>query len=298
MSRRSLIIGAFGQVGRQLVSMLGADRVIASSRQGGADGSLRLDLASFADDPRKAAALVEALDLDAVYCLGAMTGVDGCELEPDLAMRINCHAPAAFADAAASHDIPFIFFSSEYVFDGAGGPYGEDAAANPINVYGRSKLLGERAVAQRHPNALIVRTTVVYGPDPRERNFLYALRKALLSGRIFPTAADQISTPSYNRDVAAAVVALVHGGAGGVFHVVGPERLSRFDFATRAAGLMGLDRGKIVGLPTAELGQRAPRPLDAGLWSSKLGRVAPGVHMRNLEEALHDWAVDGIEGAA
>jgi dTDP-4-dehydrorhamnose reductase len=296
MSRRSLMIGAFGQVGRQLVSMVGADRVIASSRQGGADGSIRLDLASFADDTRKAAALVEALDLDAVYCLGAMTGVDGCESEPNSAMRINCYAPAAFAEAAASHDIPFIYFSSEYVFDGAGGPYDEDAAANPINAYGRSKFLGERAVTERHPNALIVRTTVVYGPDPRERNFLYALRKALLSGSVFPAAADQISTPSYNRDVAAAVVALVRAGAGGVFHVVGPERLSRFDFAARAAGLMGLDCGKIIGLSTAELGQRAPRPLNAGLSGAKLGRVAPGVRMRNLEEALRDWAPGGAEG--
>ena len=285
--RRSLVIGASGQVGHQILSLLGPSRTIAAGRRVGAPDCVALDLACLPDN---AEWLLEALAIDAIYCVAGMTDVERCQSEPKLAVRVNCEGPAALAAWAARIGVPFIYFSTEYIFNGKDGPYAEEAAGDPICVYGKSKWLGELAVREAHPNALIVRTTVVYGPDPGEKNFLYSLRRALAARKPFAVPCDQISTPTYNRDLANAVIGLVHGRARGVFHVCGPERLSRLEFARRAAEAMRLDPAGIIGVPTPGLGQRAPRPLSAGLSTEKLARLRPDLKMRGVEESIRDWA--------
>jgi dTDP-4-dehydrorhamnose reductase len=287
---RSLIIGASGQVGWQIFSRLGPERAVGSSRETGPPGWVSLDLGSPAGLDAMAREIIAELDVAAVYCVGGMTDVERCESEPGLAMRINCHGPAVLASAAAAQGVPFVYFSTEYVFDGKSGPYAEDAPAAPINAYGRSKWMGELAVRSAHPASLIIRTTVVYGPDPGGRNFLYGLRRALQAGQTMRVASDQISTPTYNRDLASVAIALVQAGASGVFHVCGAERLSRLEFARRAARAMGLDSSRIVGTPTAELGQVAPRPLEAGLSTEKLRRHSWLPAMRGIEGAVREWA--------
>jgi dTDP-4-dehydrorhamnose reductase len=197
------------------------------------------------------------------------------------------------AEVAEERRIPFVYFSTEYIFDGTGGPYDEDAGARPISSYGRSKWRGEREVAAVCSRTLILRTTVVYGPDHAEKNFLYSLARALVGRTPFKVPDDQISTPTYNRDLAMAALRLVESGTIGVFNVSGPERLSRLKFATEAARLLGLAADLVVGVPTASLGQRAPRPLQAGLSTEKLRRLHPGIHMRDLSSSLIDWAFNG-----
>ena len=292
-SPRCLIVGASGQVGAQICSILGPERAVAASREAERPGWLQLDLAVLAAEPIRAANVIAELPLCAVYCVGGMTDVERCEREPDAAMSVNCHGPAALAGAAARDGVPFVYFSTEYVFDGKNGPYAEDAPPSPISVYGQSKWMGEQAVREAHPSPLIIRTTVVYGPDPRGRNFLYGLRRAIQARRTIRVANDQISTPTYNRDLARTTIALVEAQAHGIWHVCGPERLSRFEFALRAAHAMGLDASGIVGVPTSELGQVAPRPLDAGLSTEKLHRFHSLPAMRGTEEAVREWA-EGI----
>jgi dTDP-4-dehydrorhamnose reductase len=289
-SPRCLIVGASGQVGAQIFSVLGPERAAAASREAERPGWLQLDLAVLAMEPIRAANAIAELRACAVFCVGGMTDVERCEREPEMAMKVNCDGPAVLAGAAARHGAPFVYFSTEYVFDGKNGPYAEDAPPSPISVYGQSKWMGERAVLKAHPSALIIRTTVVYGPDPKSRNFLYSLRRAIQSGRTMRVANDQISTPTYNRDLARTTIALVEAQAHGVWHVCGPERLSRFEFALRAAHVMGLDPSRIVGVPTSELGQVAPRPLDAGLSIEKLHRLPSLPSMRGTEEAIREWA--------
>jgi dTDP-4-dehydrorhamnose reductase len=282
-----LIVGASGQVGSQIASVLGSDCVLASSRPHGRPNWLRLDLATIA--PEEANDLIRVHQLKAIYCVGGMTDVEACESDPDTAVQVNCTGPAALAAAAANRGIPFVYFSTEYIFDGKMGPYTEEAFANPICAYGQSKWLGELAVSRTHPHPLIIRTTVVYGQDPGQKNFLYSLRRALIAGRKFHAPIDQISTPTYNRDLAEAVVKLLNAGTSGVFHVCGPERMSRWEFAIRAANIMGLDTGNITGVPTSELRQQARRPLLAGLSIDKLRSIG-NIQMRNLEESIGHWA--------
>jgi dTDP-4-dehydrorhamnose reductase len=286
MNNRSLVIGASGQVGNQIAIALG-DCAIRAARTPRAPGWIEVDLEALASCPSRAAEIIARNNYDAIYCIGGATEVERCETERDWAMNTNFRGPAALAKAAVH--IPFIYFSTEYVFDGVDGPYTEGSAPSPVSVYGLSKLLAEQEILGFHPRALIIRTTVVYGSDPREKNFLYSLNRLLSAGKTMRVPNDQTSTPTYNLDLASATLKLVRAGETGVFHVCGPELLSRYDFALKAAGIMGLDASLIVGVPTSELNQIAPRPLRAGLRIDKLKSRHPSISMRYAQDAIAEW---------
>lgn len=285
---KALIVGASGQVGRQFLHALG-ERALPTSRQA-QPGWLQMDLAGLSD-AGDAAAVLDAHDIDVIYCVGGMTHVDGCESEPDLAWRTNGVGPGVLAAYAQRRGLPFVFFSTEYVFDGdpaRPGPYTESSATNPLSVYGKSKLHGEHAVLDAHGRALVLRTTVVYGPDANRKNYVYALIRNLSTGTAMRVPEDQISTPTYNRDLIAAALGLVEAGASGVFHVSGPELLGRLEFARQVAQHLGLDGSLLQGVTTAALRQAASRPLAAGLDTSKLRSIYPKLRMRTLAESIRD----------
>jgi dTDP-4-dehydrorhamnose reductase len=288
----SLIVGANGQVGRALLRVLG-ERALPAGRTAHEPGWVVSDLGAMAHDREAAARTLEGLDLSAVYCVGGATDVERCETDEAWAMETNCDGPAALA--RASRGLPFVFFSTDYVFDGIeapghpAGPYSEDSPTHPLSVYGRSKLLGEQAVLAAHPSALVIRTSVVYGYDAQRKNFLYTLHRLLSAGTPMRVADDQLSSPTFNEDLAAATVALLERGHTGLFHVVGPEVMSRFDFALLAAEILGLDRSLLSPLKTHELNQRAPRPLVSGMRIDKLRAALPDLPMRSNDAAIRAW---------
>ncbi len=290
---KSLVVGAAGQVGSAIASVLG-DSALPTGRTPTADGSPFVDLVAVAHNPALAAELLAPLNLSAVYCVGGATDVERCESDVAWAMDTNCHGPAALA-AAAKH-LRFVYFSTEYVFDGReapghpAGPYTETDPTHALSVYGRSKLEGEQRIRDAHPNPLIVRTTVVYGPDCQQKNFLYTLRRLLSSGQTMRVPSDQISTPTYNADLAHATIALMQSNTSGIFNICGPEVLSRYDFALLAASILGLDSSLLRPVTTAELNQRAPRPLRAGLLTDKLRAALGPSIMRSNAQAIADWA--------
>ena len=286
--KKSLIVGASGQVGTQMLAALRA-RALATSREA-REGWLKLDVAELAQ-VAQAASLIDAYELDAIYCIGGMTWVDGCEKEPELARRTNTRGPGVLAAYARQRGLPYVFFSTDYVFDGAKehpGPYAEDAPVNPLSVYGRTKLEGEQRVLHAYPEALVLRTTWVYGPDPRGKNFLYSMMRSLSARQPMKVPQDQVSTPTYNRDLVRVALGLVEARAAGVFHVAGPELLGRLDFAQQVARALGLDASLLEGVTTAELKQPAARPLDSGLSTSRLAAQYPQLRMRTLAEAMED----------
>jgi dTDP-4-dehydrorhamnose reductase len=144
-------------------------------------------------------------------------------------------------------------------------------------------------VQEANPAALVIRSTGVYGSDPNERNFLYSLRHGLGSKKRFRVPDDQISTPTYNHDLAAAVVALVESSAQGVFHVTGPDLVSRLELARRAAAVMRLDTANLFGVSTEEMAQVAARPLRAGLLTGRLTAYVPHIRMRGIEDGVSHW---------
>ena len=301
-SPRILVVGAAGQVGTQLCNLLGPTRAVAAGRTPSAPAHLadvpwlQLDLSTLAASPTTAAqtlALVEPLA--AVLCVAGATDVDRCEREPAWAEAINTLGPAALAAATPAH-IPFVYFSTEYVFDGtpaSPGPYTEASPTHALSVYGRSKLLGEQQVAAARPDALILRTTVVYGADPARKNFLYFLHRELSAGRSVRIVDDQISTPTSNDDLAGATVTLLERGTTGVVHIAGPDLLSRYEFALRSARILALNERLIQPVSTASLAQPAPRPLVAGLDTSRLHSLL-GSRMKGIEAGTRAWVANSL----
>jgi dTDP-4-dehydrorhamnose reductase len=280
---RALVIGASGQVGAALsVSLTARGHHVVGTHAGTSGAATRrLDLTDTAATEQ----LIAETSPDWVFCAAGLTHVDRCESEPEEAYRINRDAPAAAARVAARRGARFVYYSTEYVFDGVAGPYAEVDRPNPLSVYGRSKLEGERAVLEASPAALIIRTTVVYGPEPQGKNFVYQLLRRLRAGERMIVASDQRSSPTYNEDLAAASVELAEHHVAGVIHVAGPEVVDRYAFARTACAVFGLDPGLLTPAPTAELGQRAARPLNAGLRIDR-ARAALTRRLRGPAEGL------------
>jgi dTDP-4-dehydrorhamnose reductase len=152
-------------------------------------------------------------------------------------------------------------------------------------VYGQSKSEGERAVLAALDRALVVRTSVVYGPEHQEKNFVYQLIRACRGGTGFRPAVDQRASPSYNRDVAAATVECCEREERGIWHLAGADTIDRMAFARLICHVFDLDGSRLTPALTAELGQKAARPLDGGLSITK-ARTLLKTPLRGAEDGL------------
>ena len=196
-----------------------------------------------------------------VFYPAGFTWVDGCERDPARAYSSNLEQPLNLARAAPKVGARFVYFSTDYVFDGRGGPYTEDSPTHPLSVYGHAKRDAELALADAMGGRqLTVRTSWVFGPERQGKNFAYQLLRNLAEGKPTVCPSDQVSSPSYAPDVAAAVVRLVEEDVSGMIHVAGPEVIDRVEFARAIALAFGHDTRLIIGKPTAELaqGRRGP----------------------------------------
>ena len=263
--RRVLIVGATGQVGGALLAEFGREHCIGTYCASEArPGMMHYDMRRAAE-PGYTELLLDACDPTHVFVCAGLTRVDACETDVEGCAVLNERGPAHVCRLAAARGCKPVWFSTDYVFDGAEGPYAEDAVPNPINEYGRAKLRGERAILAL-PSALVVRINMVYGPEDAPKNFVHQLR----AGRLTRVAKDQWATPTHNRDVARACARLVEVGACGLVHVSGAELLSRREVAERAGG-----PALVAFCATSELGQAAPRPLRGGLLNGRLGALVP-----------------------
>lgn len=287
---RALVIGASGQVGAALGAHLtaGGHEWVGTYAHVPRPGLQPLDMT----DHRGTERLIAETAPDWVFCVGALTFVDYCEQHPDEAFRVNRDAAAVAACAAAKQGAGVVYYSTDYVFDGKNGPYTEDDPLQPISVYGQSKLQGEHAVQDNNARALIIRTAVVYGPEPQGKNTVYQTLRRARAGERQRIPCDQLCSPTYNLDLAEASVELVERGLGGVFHIAGPDVLDRHAFARLACRTFGLDEMLLEAVATAELGQRAARPLRAGLRIERARTVlaatlrGPEVGLRSMRTAL------------
>lgn len=284
---KALVVGGSGQIGGWLLRYLEARGHEATGTYStrAFPGLIPLDAA----DGDAAARLIDEVGPDAVFYPAGFTWVDGCERDRAKAYGANLEQPLTVAKAAAEAGARFVYFSTDYVFDGKAGPYAEADPVNPLSVYAQAKRDAEDALeAAVGDRLLTARTCWVFGPERQGKNFAYQLIRNLMQGKSTPCPSDQVSSPSYGPDVARAVLALTEAGASGMVHVVGPEVMDRVAFARGIAHAFGLDPSLIVGRPTAEIAQGAPRPLDSGLKIDRLESVLPGI-MRPLDATLADF---------
>ncbi len=284
--RPLLILGGSGQVGGAL---LGEARRRGLNAVGTYRTSPTPGLTAWGGGLDALAGLLDAFDPWGVVYAAGMNNVDASEGNEVEADRWNAGVPAEIARRCRGCR-RFAYFSTEYVFDGCSGPYGEEEVVNPLSTYGRSKARGEAAVLSADPSALVLRTTVVYGPEAQEKNFVARLRRELGRGERMRVPRDQVSSPTYNEDLAARTLDLLAAKASGIWHVAGPEVMDRFAFARLAAATFGLDPALLEPAATGELGQLARRPLQAGLRTDKLRAAFGPAAMRGPREGLTAYA--------
>ena len=215
-----VVLGATGQLGRALVATFG-DRAVALDRA-------RADLTRLVGTLE----LLDDIAPAAVINAAAYTRVDDAEKEESLANQINGAAPASLARHCATRKIPFVHFSTDYVFSCAGDqPWLETDSPAPINAYGRSKLAGERGVAAAGGDSLIFRTSWVY--DGVGRNFLTTMLRLGRDHATLDVVDDQVGAPTYAPSLAGAVARAIEQAcfAPGIYHLCGAGTCSWFEFA-------------------------------------------------------------------
>ena len=265
-----LVIGASGQVGQHLLAALTnlGHEAVGTCYSHPLPDMRRLDIRSGAE----VRSLIAQVRPEVIYLPASLTDVDCCELHPGEGYLTNVIGVRNVVGAANGMEAKLVYFSSDYIFSGDHGPYQEDDPPNPICEYGRQKLIAEHHVAGHSHDYLIVRTTVVYGWEVQGKNFVNRLLNTLAAGQKIKVPNDQVGTPTYAPNLARAAIVLALSEAGGIYNVVGPERTNRYEFACEAARVFGLDLRLIDPVATCELGQAAPRPLNAGMTNEKASR--------------------------
>lgn len=280
-----LLFGGNGQVGHELRRSLRAlGDVVVTTRSGELPEGARCEVADF-DRPDTLAALVERVAPAIVVNAAAYTAVDKAEDDVDAAFRTNAEAPGVLARACALRDIPFVHYSTDYVFDGQGSrPYREDDPTAPLGVYGASKLAGEDAVRSVGGRHLILRTAWVYGRHGH--NFMKTMLRLGADRDELRVVADQVGTPTPAALIADVTTELLglRDAPSGTFHLTPRGETSWHGFA-EAVFEEALARGlisrapKVIPIATSEYPTRARRPayscLDIGKVEAHVGRRLP-----------------------
>lgn len=287
MSLRIAVTGAGGLLGSRVVAEAGVRgyEVIA------------LDHATL--DVTDAAAVVSAVEAarpSAVIHCAAYTAVDRAEAEPELARSVNRDGAAHVARAAAGAGAVMVYPSTDYVFDGRKRtPYLPDDPPNPLSVYGRTKLEGERAVTETAGDALVVRTSWLYGAG---KGFVPGILRLAAGGGPLRVVDDQTARPTWVGDAAPLVLDLVERGERGVWHVADEGECTRIELAREALRLRG-DSTEVRAISTEEFGAAAARPPYSVLDLTRTERTLDR-RMTDWREALRSFldeeSANGTEG--
>ena len=228
----------------------------------------------------------------AVIHPAAIADVDACERDQALARAVNCDGAANIARACAAVGAHLIHVSTDYVFDGSQtnpGPYDESVTPNPVNFYGQTKLEAERLVSEicaGQVGCAICRTALVYGLNPAGRqNFIISMLNDLRAGRQVRAVTDQQNTPTHAANLAQMLVQAAERRVSGLYHTAGAELITRYQLALLVAQTFDLDASLIIPLTSAELGQRARRPLLSGLRVERAERDL-GVQAWTMKQGL------------
>ncbi len=230
--------------------------------------------------------LVAAVGPDVIVNCAAMTNVDACEHERELAWRINVGGVENLIEAARKNRSKIVHVSTDYIFDGKLGPYAEDDRPEPVSYYGKTKLASENALRASGLDFIIARTMVLYGYAPGVKsNFALWLIENLEGKSPVRVVDDQFGNPTLVDDLAYGLLRAVELGRSGVYHLAGRDIVSRYDFARKLAQVFGFDAGLITPIKTAQLRQPAPRPLKSGLITLK-AEVELGFKPATVEQGL------------
>jgi len=230
--------------------------------------------------------LVASCEPDVIVNCAAMTNVDACEHERELAWKVNVEGLENIIEAARRTNAKIVHVSSDYIFDGKAGPYTEDDRPNPLSYYGKTKLAGENALRASGLDYFIPRTMVLFGfAQGVKPNFALWLINNLERRQTVRIVDDQFGNPTLADDLAFAIVRALEVERSGIYNIAGRDIVSRYDFAVRLARVFDLDPGLITPIKTSQLRQPAPRPLKSGLITLK-AEVELGITPSTVEQGL------------
>lgn len=285
--KRLLITGAGGFLGWNLCRELKGRFEIfgfVRSRRVPLEGvhSIEVDLTDF----RRARSLFHQVRPDAVIYAAALAKPDLCQLQPVESARINVDAPIFMASLCAESEVPMVFTSSDLVFDGRNPPYREEDPVSPISTYGKQKAKAEAGILQCYPRAVVCRMALMFGDGgPHASSFLKAMVSSMRLGEELKLFTDEVRTPLSGRD-AAMGLALALDHAGGLLHLGGRERISRFDLGLLTAKVFGISEPAITPALQREVPTPAPRSADVSLDCSKAHEM--GFRPAPLEDAMRE----------
>jgi dTDP-4-dehydrorhamnose reductase len=204
---------------------------------------------------------------DTVIHAATLTDVDECELNRELARKINVEGTLNVAEAAEEINAFLLYISTDYVFDGENGNYKEEDQPSPINFYGYTKLLAEERIRKISSQFCIARTSVIYGTTPSagKTNFALWLIDRLRNQQPTKIANDQWNSPTLNTNLAKMTLEVAERKLTGLYHLAGATRISRFNFALSIAMTLGLEQSLISPALSSEFRQTAKRPRDSSL---------------------------------
>ncbi|HKN85620.1 MAG TPA: dTDP-4-dehydrorhamnose reductase [Nitrospiraceae bacterium] len=273
---RILLLGANGQVGSELQRVLRHHEILAATRP-------LFDIT----DPSIEDKIVQ-WNPQVVLHSAAFTKVDDAETNPDLAFDINVTGTMWVARGAAKARARLVYLSTDYVFDGKKqDPYTESDAVNPLNTYGRSKLLGEQEALAACPRTLIVRTSWVYGMHGH--NFVKTILKLSAQSSELRVVSDQRGSPTYAYDLAVVIGSLIDRGVNGVIHAGGEGICSWYELACTIVQLVQ-HSCRVLPITSHESGRPAARPPFSALSPSRLHRY--DLHLPPWQDGLRRFVAE------
>ena len=220
---------------------------------------------------------------DVVIHLGAMTDVELCETETELAKKINTDATEILALESEKYNTFFVYMSTDYVFDGKVGMKKENDKTNPINFYGKSKLDGERVFKKITTPNVIVRTSTPFGLHSKKISFPIWVKKNLELEKEISVVVNQYTSPSYVPNISKMIIEIIERKITGIIHLAGATKISRYDFAVQISKIINANKQFLKLIKMDQMDWKAQRPADSSLSVSKANKI-----LKNKPEKIED----------
>jgi dTDP-4-dehydrorhamnose reductase len=278
-----LITGSSGLLGVNLAlelsrthTITGADRNPLSGQD--AFDAVAVDLLERGTVP----ALLDQVEPDAVIHCAAIANVDACETDPEAAARMNAELPGTVAEESARRGIQMVHISTDGVFDGETGGYTEEDVPNPLNVYAQTKLDGERAVLEAMPGGVVARINIFGWSAAGNRSLAEFFYYSLAEGKTLKGFTDVYFCPILVNHLAGVFEEILQNKLSGLYHLVSPACLTKYDFGVEIATRFGFGPTAIEPVQVADFGLKAARSprlmLDTSKLSTALGHPLPEVY--------------------
>jgi dTDP-4-dehydrorhamnose reductase len=292
MKKRILITGSNGLLGQKLVELLrtqanvdliatarGANRLPV--REGYTYASLDITVQDEVNE------VFDQFKPEVVIHTAAMTNVDTCETDREGCDFLNVDAVAFLIKACEKYNSYLCHLSTDFIFDGADGPYTEEGIANPISYYGESKLKAEQLLFDSTIRWSIARTVLVYGivPDMSRSNIVLWVKKSLEDGKTIQVVTDQFRTPTLAEDLAMGCWLLSKDEVEGIFNISGSDFLTPYEMAVMTADYYGLDKSLLQKADSSTFQQTAKRPARTGFVLDKAIKIL-GYAPRTFQEGI------------